>query len=170
LNTVHNPATGTVAPAAWGDQVRDNLEFLVDPPTCSVEASSDVTLADNSTTALAAATENFDNDSMHSTVSNTSRITIQTAGRYLFLATVRFDAASGSGAGIRRVSLRVDGTTSYGGMQAIGATTNQIRIQATRSLVLAAGQYVETTALSIPGGGQTTPVHLDEFFVMFLTR
>lgn len=28
LNTIHNPAPGTVAPAAWADQVRDNFEAL----------------------------------------------------------------------------------------------------------------------------------------------
>lgn len=170
LDTIHNPATGTVAPAAWGDQIRDNLEFHQDPPTCSVQHSATPNLVDNTTTTLAADTENFDNDAMHSPVTNNSRLTIQTAGRYLFIATVRFDAASGSGAGIRRVSLLLDGTTSFGGMQIVGATGNPIRIQATRSLVLAAGQFVEVTALANPGGGQTTPVHLDEFFAQFLTR
>jgi hypothetical protein len=28
LNTIHNPATGFAPPAAWGDQVRDNDEYL----------------------------------------------------------------------------------------------------------------------------------------------
>lgn len=28
LNTIHNPSTGTSPPASWGDQVRDNFEFL----------------------------------------------------------------------------------------------------------------------------------------------
>ncbi len=26
LNTIHNPATGTIPPATWGDQIRDNFE------------------------------------------------------------------------------------------------------------------------------------------------
>lgn len=28
LNSIHNPATGTSPPATWGDQVRDNDEYL----------------------------------------------------------------------------------------------------------------------------------------------
>lgn len=28
LNTIHNPAAGSVAPASWGDAIRDNFEYL----------------------------------------------------------------------------------------------------------------------------------------------
>jgi hypothetical protein len=168
LNTIHNPATGTVAPAAWGDQVRDNFEFLINPPACSVSSNDDqVFLANDTTTVVPAPNESFDNDGMHSTVSNTSRITIQTAGRYLFMATARFDS-NGSG-GMRRVSLLVNGTSSYGGMQIIGAANDPVRIQATRALVLSAGEYVETTAWQNSGSG-LIGVTLDEFFVKYITR
>ena len=34
--TIDNPTAGNPIPAAWADQVRNNLEFLIAPPTCSV--------------------------------------------------------------------------------------------------------------------------------------
>ncbi len=166
LNTIHNPATGTVAPASWGDQVRDNLEFLVDPPTCSVSHSTTQTIATATVTTMSADTEAFDNDSMHSIATNTSRITIQTAGRYFIYGTVLF--SQNGAASFRRVSILHNGTTSYGGMQIVGSTTVDMRIQATRSLVLAAGDYVECTVRQDSGANVTA--QLDEFFAMFLTR
>lgn len=171
-NTIHNPTTSTVAPAAWGDQVRDNLEFLIDPPACSITDSTGSSVASGSLVVLGGTSlENFDNDSMHSDVSNRSRITIQTAGRYLFLATVAYASHAGTADAFVRVSLRVNGTTSYGGMQVknVTAATQQIRIQATRALVLSAGDFVEcTTQHSL--AGTVNPVTLDEMFAMFLTR
>lgn len=169
LNTIHNPSPGGVAPSAWGDQIRDNFEFLIDPPVCSVAGSGTQNVEHDDPTVLNAPTENFDNDGMHSTVSNTSRITAQTPGRYLFMATVRFD--DNSNAGVRRVSLRVNGTTLIGGMQVhfVSTNGNPVRIQATRALVLSAGDYVEPVAYQNSGVDILT-VHLDEFLAMFLTR
>lgn len=166
LNSIHNPATGQVAPASWGDQVRDNFEFLIDPPTCSVSHSTTATVATATVTTLSADTEAFDNDSMHDTATNNSRITIQTAGRYFIYATVVF--TQNGAAGLRRVSILHNGTTSYGGMQLVGSTTVDMRMQATRSLVLAQGDYVECTVRQDSGSNVT--VQLDEFFAMFITR
>lgn len=46
LNTIHNPATGSVAPASWGDGVRDNDEDLnarTTPAQASVATSQTTT-------------------------------------------------------------------------------------------------------------------------------
>jgi hypothetical protein len=168
-NTIHNPATGTAIPAAWGDQVRDNLEFLVDSPVCSI---SDTSTTVNSATLVvlgATATENFDNDAMHSNVTNRSRITIQTSGRYLFLGNAYTDSFTGTLHAFFRISFRIDGTTAVGGTQLKNSTaTEAVRLTAARSLVLTAGQYVEmTTQHSLVGSIQVT---LDEFVAQFLTR
>ncbi len=171
LNTIHDPATGTVAPAAWGDQVRDNFEFLVDPPVCSIADPTGSSVATATTVALgAAATESFDNDAMHSDVTDRGRITVQTPGRYLLMGTVFYSPHVGADTAFIRVSLRVNGVTAYGGMQIKGqaAADEGIRIQATRSLVLAAGDYVEVTTFHSLGG--TITATLDEFLAMFLTR
>ena len=49
--TIHNPATGTVAPATWGDILRENSEFLIDPPACSVTHSTTQSIATATTVA-----------------------------------------------------------------------------------------------------------------------
>ena len=171
-NTIHNPVTGTVAPAAWGDQIRDNLEFLVDPPACSVTDLTGTSVPSNTLTVLGGTgTENFDNDAMHSDVTNRGRITIQTPGRYLFLATIAYTSHTGADTAFIRVSLRVNGTTSYAGMIVKGqaAATSEVKIQATRALPLVAGDYVEITTLHTLVG-TVNPVWVEEFFAMFLTR
>ena len=168
--SIHNPATGTAAPATWGDQVRDNLEFLVDKPVCSISAAS-VAVA-NATLVVLGSTnglENFDNDGMHSDVTNRSRITIQTTGRYLLLGNAFTDSFTGTINAFVRVSFRVDGTTAVGGSQIKNSTaTEAVRLSAVRSLALTAGQYVEmTTQHSLAGSINVT---LDEFIVQFMTR
>ncbi len=166
-NTIHNPATGTVAPAAWGDQVRDNLEFLIDPPAVSLSGAA--TSATNGTiVTLTCNTENFDNDAMHSTVTNPTRITAQTAGRYDVTAVVRYDFTAGGGG--RLLQFFVNGTTQYNVAQ-VGSTTVASRdtiISGGRKIVLNAGDYVELRARQDSGG--TINITCDEFAATFLTR
>jgi hypothetical protein len=169
--TIHNPATGTVAPATWGDQVRDNLEFLVDPPVCSISDTSAAVASGLTPVVLGAtATENFDNDAMHSNVTNRSRITIQTAGRYLFLGSILTDSYLGAGNAFFRITFRIDGSTAIGGAQLkrFDNITEAVRLTAARSLVLSASQYVELTCTQNNGG--SINVTLDELVAIYLTR
>lgn len=166
-NTVHNPSTGTVAPAAWGDTIRDDLEFLVDPPVCAVKATSAQSVGASSNTVLTAGTETFDNDTMHSTVTNTSRITIQTAGRYLVFPTVRFAAASG---GARVVHLQVNGGTPVpvGAFVADAALGTDVVISGSKPFTFAATDYVEVVAFQSTAGSLN--VTLEDFTVIYITR
>jgi hypothetical protein len=149
-NLVHNPSTGAVAPAAWGDVVRDDLEFLVDPPKCSIYNSAAQSIPNNTTTALTANSENFDTDAMHSTVSLTSRVVAQTAGRYLVNAAVLFASHA---TGRRALDLRVNGTTTHNIDGRMTVTTgNSMAITGMRLLTLAAGDYVEGMVLQTSGG------------------
>ena len=165
LNTIHNPATGTVPPASWGDQVRDNLEFLIDPPTVSAFHSVAVSVATATTVALAANSENFDNNAMHSTVTNNSRITIQTAGRYLFFASVGFDTGA---TGVRQIVFRINGGATFGNLQTAGAGGGTIALSTTGSAVLVVGDYVEVLARHTQGAN--LDVTLSEFGALFMTR
>jgi hypothetical protein len=166
LNTVHNPATGTVAPAAWGDQIRENQEFLIDPPGCSVFHSTTQSIATATVVVLNANSENFDNDAMHSTVTNNSRITIQTAGRYLITAAVQWDTNANND---RQVLLRKNGV-----VQSIAANT-QVRagvgntgFTVVATTIAAAGDYIEAFCRQTSGGNLN--VELLEFVALFLTR
>jgi len=165
LNTIHNPATGTVPPAAWGDQTRDNFEFLIDPPACSVKGSSAQSINNGTTTSLNAGTETFDNDSMHSTVTNTSRITIQTAGRYLVFALVRY-AANVTNA--RTLGLLVNATTNHDLTNVDAASTGDTFLSGSKSFVFSVGDFVECRATQYSGGALN--VTLEDFTAVFITR
>jgi hypothetical protein len=163
--TIHDPQTGTVAPATWGDVVRDDLEALIDPPACAVFNSAAQSIPNNTVTVLTANSELFDNDGMHSTVSNTDRIVAQKAGRYLFIATVLFAASAGS---IMSISFRLNGA---GSDIAGSSTTNTAiggRLTASKMFTLAAGEFVVCRAFQNSGGALN--VTLDEFGSTFITR
>ncbi len=163
---VHDPATGTAAPAAWGDQVRDNLEFLIDPPACKAKHSTTQTLVNNTSASLSADSEDFDNNAMHSTVTNNTRITIQTAGRYEFYANVGFNASS---TGERIVEFRQNGTTMHPGVAiwnaGPGTSTGVIL---TDVFALTAGDYMEVRATQLSGGNLNAQLH--QFRAKFITR
>ena len=74
---------GEVLEAAfWNEQVRDNQSFLYTPPMVQCKRATSLTYT--SATNIAYDAENFDTDGMHDNSTNTSRITINTAGVYLF--------------------------------------------------------------------------------------
>lgn len=104
-----DPASGAVAPASWGDDVRAALNYLANPPACRVYHSANQNIPTVTTTALAFNSERFDTDTMHDTATNNSRITIKTAGVYAVAAGVWF-AANGLG-NIREAWIQVNGAT-----------------------------------------------------------
>ena len=133
-NTVTNPTAGQPLPAAFLDVVRDDLEFLVNPPSVSVFNNTTQNVLDDTLTVLTANSENFDNDSMHSTASNTSRITINTAGRYVFGATVQFDP---SVTGHRLLEFYKNATTRYVISTVPSVSTVNLVISGTAAVVMA---------------------------------
>lgn len=160
-------STGDILTAADMTQARDNDEFLIDPPTCSVYNNAAVSTTTAVLTTMAANSENFDNDSMHSTVTNNSRITFTTAGRYLVMACVVWDANT---TGERLVDFLVDGTTQYVGI-AVSANTSGSQntgLTASRMIVATAGQYVECRTRQRSGGNLNAQLY--EFAAQFLTR
>lgn len=151
-NTVHNPSTGSVAPAAWGDVIRDDLEALADPPQCSVSASTSQLIATNTLTVLTADQEFYDTDAMHSTVTNTSRITVNTAGRYSVEACINWVAINLEDIPLL-LNFLVDGTTGYnvGQIEALKSGSFTTAMSGARSIDLAVGQYVEVRVRQISG-------------------
>lgn len=88
-------------------------------PTCKVHKSGTQSLSSGSATAITFDTEDYDPDGIHSTASNTSRITPSTAGVYKI--TAHAEIAAGSSAGARTAELRINGST-------IIARNNQISL------------------------------------------
>lgn len=168
LASIHDPQTGQVAPAAWGDQIRENQEFFIDPPAVSVFNSGEEFIgAGGAFNDLLADSENFDNDAMHSTVSNTERITAQTAGRFLFIATVRWAADA---TGERQLQLQVNGITALPGLR---LTANTVANAATALTVaamvtLTVGDFVTCQARQT--SGSNIGVRMVEFGATYMTR
>jgi len=92
-NTVPDKAAGDqFTEAMWDDYIKTNGNNLITPPMCRVKQTSGVAINDASNTILAFDAEDFDTDGMHDNATNNSRITINTAGVYLVIASVRYTA------------------------------------------------------------------------------
>jgi hypothetical protein len=143
-------ATNEVVTAAnMNTHLRDNMAFVGSPPSCAVYNSASIT-NNNTFVVMTANTELWDTDSMHSTVSNTSRITANTAGRYQLNTTMRFGINT---AGSRAISYRLNGGTDIQ-LAAVPAATTGVEAVLSGSvmLVLAAADYVEVASWQNSGG------------------
>lgn len=114
------------------------------PPTCRVFRTTAQSIPHNVETAIAFDSERFDTDTMHSTVSNTSRITIATAGVYLVTGTMEY--ASSVITGERRIILKVNGTLYIGFGQAPANTAVGSGLTIATIWKFAANDYVELYA------------------------
>ena len=167
LNTIHTPSTGAVIPAAWGDQLRENEEFLIDPPACSIYASDNTTVQDNTDTTLSCDTDNFDNDAMWS--GSGSAIDINTPGLYMVICTIRFQAWP---FGMRQIKFKVNDTTFYeSSLILASAATNSTVLTGIRFIDFDRGDQVETVCRHIePISGGSLDVQVYEFAAQFQTR
>lgn len=167
LTTIQTYNSGDILTAAALQQANSNFEFLIDPPACSVYNSTNQTTTTATVPALAADSEHFDNDSMHSTSSSNSRITVQTPGRYLFIGRVAYVANS---TGWRFIEFLVNGTGLHRLTNSRPEPTGTLstNLSGSATLVLAAGDYVELRAYQSSGGN--LDVSLKEFTATYLTR
>ena len=151
LNNTHNPSAGTAAPATWGDQVRDNDVWLSARPHCHVTKAAAQAISDSTETTLLFDTERRDNDTMHSTASNTGRLTATTAGFYLFWASGNFVA---NATGYRRILGNLNGSQldPFGETEfapSAGATT---RVSLAFTYPMSATDYMQFTVYQTSGG------------------
>lgn len=83
-----------------------------------VQNSGNISIANATPTALTFDTELFDTDSIHSLVLNTSRLTCQTAGKYVIIGTAQFAL---NATGRRYIYIKLNGTVyiaQHGGSDA----------------------------------------------------
>ena len=97
-----------ITAAIWNTDVVENIKFLANPPACRVYHGSAQSWPSTASSAASAFnSERYDTDGMHSTVTNNSRITINTAGLYLIGGHGEFAANS---SGTRFIGIRVNGS------------------------------------------------------------
>lgn len=126
-----------ITASIWNVDLVDNITYLYGllpsarvyhNTTQSMTLSTDNTVLFNS--------ERWDNDIIHSTVSNTGRLTATTAGKYLITANIEWATAPAT----CELKLRVNGTTVVAWQQYAGSTK---RCQISTIYDLAASDYVE---------------------------
>jgi hypothetical protein len=134
-----------ISKTTFGDVVIADLNFLANPPACRVHNSGTQNLANNTEVALTFDSERYDTDTMHSTSSNTSRITATTAGLYLITGHVQITGDTDYISIV--VSIRLGGTTAVAAIRetAPGTSANQKMFSIATVYKLAAGNYVELT-------------------------
>jgi hypothetical protein len=87
-SSIHNPATGTAAPATWGDGVNASLDLLA-PNACVVRRAAVQSVNDSSATLITFDTEDIDDNGFYAAGSPT-KITLPRKGIYLFDVRVQF--------------------------------------------------------------------------------
>jgi hypothetical protein len=158
------PATRTwavgeiVTAARLNLELRDALDFLLNPPACHVSDGTGVSLVNSTATLMAWDSEQFDTDGMHSTVTNNSRITFVTAGTYcvkinlsvpgatytVFTINARLNSAGSSSGG---TSLRSESYDDHS-MQNVGTWVWE--------RAFAANDYIEFFVTQTSGANRTT--------------
>lgn len=144
--TANPSGTGWVVALLKGPGAGDRLGV----PAVSLRNSANISLADNTLVLLTFDTEFHDTDSMHSTVSNTGRITFTTGGLYLVSGICGFTANS---TGYRTILFRANGDGVNRGVNQVAAITSadSTICYGAFTRVFAAGDYVEMYAIQNSG-------------------
>jgi hypothetical protein len=135
----------------WNTYVRDAVAFFLDPPQCYVYNNANISVATSGTAqALTFNTEIYDTDAMHSTSSNTDRITIVTAGYYVLVGNVIWAA---NATGVRELAIQRNGTTVWAIRDtAVAAGEAHIQDIVTPPLLASATDYFQLFARQTSGG------------------
>jgi hypothetical protein len=153
--SIASVSVGDKATAAWANSVAAALNG---PPIARLRNSTGISTTTGAYTQLTWDTEDFDTAGGHSTISNTSRYTVQTgyAGYYRVYGVVCFAAAAGSR---RTASIYVNGAVINGGeLSATPASSNIIGVAVEAIVFLNALDFVELYAFQNSGGAVLTNI------------
>lgn len=126
---------------------------------CRVYNSANIAIANNTQTVVAYDTERYDTDALHSTATNTGRLTATRAGRYLIFTHILWAA---NATGQRGVRVRLNGTTDLGGVLNDAAGAGTTRQTAMTIHNLSATDYVETLVFQDSGGNLNVTASANE--------
>jgi hypothetical protein len=119
------------------------------PDGARVYNSAALTIPNITATKLTFDAERYDNGGLHSTSSNTGRLTAVRAGKYLISGHIGWAA---SATGIRSLSLLLNNTTFFGRHVTPGVATYQVYLSVSSIYHLAAADYVEIQVVQTSGG------------------
>lgn len=153
MATVPSPRTWAVGElltaAKLNTDLRDGLNFLLSPRRALLHKTANQTLGNSVWVAITWDSEQYDNDSGHSDVTNPSRYTAQTAGWWEFHSEFMFFNVSGGDRGARFLR---NGTGNPFGEHVRGVTTSTSNGASIHGwALLSVGDYVETYAYQNTG-------------------
>ncbi|KKL07858.1 hypothetical protein LCGC14_2581790, partial [marine sediment metagenome] len=111
--------------------------------------SGNLTISTATDTALTFDSERFDTNTIHSTSSNTSRLTVKTAGKYSIWGNVSWGINT---TGFRQVWIRLNGSTAIGVVRKAQSESDAIIMQVSAPYDLAVDDYVELVVHQNSGG------------------
>jgi len=135
-------------------------------PTVRVKSTTTLTPATATWGTLLFDAEDFDAQALHSTSSNTGRITASLTGIYLFGCTVQFAA---NVTGIRILKFVQNGVTDIGANSEPASGTGTTYLHLTAAAYLVAGNYVEAQVYQTSGAGLATVVEAGNSPVFWAT-
>lgn len=161
--SITTQTTGGLAGAAWANSVKDGVDFLVGTggnvrPLAVVRQTVSQTIPTATWTALTFGAEDLDTDGGHSTASNTSRYTAQTAGWFLVMGNVVLNSGS---TGRRMLGVRKNGTggdPQTHGRSDVHGVTLDVGLSHSAAVYLSVGDYVEVILFQDSGADLTTSV------------
>lgn len=149
-------ANQIVTAAQLNANIRDAINFLISPPLCIMRQTTVQSIASAGWVSILFDTEDVDRDNGHSTVTNTSRYTAQTAGYYTVNSIVTFAA---NNVNDRGAGLAVNGALQNGKIVFMQAVTGQFSTSQINSTVfLNVNDYLETQGWQESGGALNTVV------------
>jgi hypothetical protein len=122
-------------------------------PAVRAKNSAVQAIGNASWTSLTFDTEDFDSQALHSTSSNTSRITASLTGVYLLGVNLQFAANT---TGVRSVKFLQNGVTEIGANSEPAANTGVTYLHHTTIAYLVSGNYVEAQVYQSSGGSLNT--------------
>jgi type IV secretory pathway VirB6-like protein len=151
------PATYTVGQvltaANLNTYLRDNMSWVgVDAPNCRVFNSAAISTTSGATTLLTYDSERYDVGAMHSTSTNTGRLTVPSGGAGKYRATLHTSFAA-SATGVRYSFIRLNGSTVIARdiRAAVSGDTTDVAI--TAIYVMSVGDYFDSAVIQTSGGG-----------------
>jgi hypothetical protein len=139
----------------WNVYGRDNIAWIAtDSPACRAYNSAAISVANATDVFLTFNSERFDNASVHSTSSNTGRLTVPTGGGGKYIIGSNIDYATTFTGVLRASGLRLNGSTYIADQYAppINSAFSSGRFTVTAIYSLSAADYVEVRAYQDSGG------------------
>ena len=139
-------------------------------PSARVYNNAAISINNDTATALTFNSERWDTDEIHSTVTDTGRLTCKTAGIYTLNGHVAF---AGNSTGNRYILIQLNGSTNLAIHRHAPGTSGESRMSISTVYSLAVNDYVELLVWQNSGGALnvvTAPNYSPEFGMTYLGK